>query len=187
MSSKKLAQHKDRSPEQTKTALIDAAGFLFAKKGYDGTSVKDIADKANVNISLVSYHFGGKEGLYRACLEPFVEEKMKFFERDILRPTSKEDFRFRLRLFIEEVIKSDLDQPEMGCILHRDSDLEDPIVMDIFKKTIAKLFNQFIGFIKSAQDAGFIRNDIKAENICMIFMGGINHTIRKDALRKKLY
>ncbi len=46
----------------TKEKMLDAAVRLFHTQGYDGTSVRDIATKANVNVALVSYHFGGKKG-----------------------------------------------------------------------------------------------------------------------------
>jgi AcrR family transcriptional regulator len=176
-----------KTPDDTKELLIEAAKHLFAKKGFAGTSVKDIADRAEVNVSLISYHFGGKENLYRACLEPFVEEKIRFFERNILRPSSAEDFRFRLKLFIEEVIKSEFDQHEPGCIIRRDVEMDDPIIMEIFKKTIAKLFEQLVTFFKSGQEQGYLRDDLDARTVSLLFMGGIQHALRTDNLRKKFY
>ncbi len=43
-----------------------SAKKLFAKHGYDGTSVRQICEEANANIALVSYHFGGKEKVFEA-------------------------------------------------------------------------------------------------------------------------
>ena len=57
-----------RSTELTKKDLIEAAVAVFAAKGYDGGSVRDIALAANANQAAISYHFGGKDGLYRAVL-----------------------------------------------------------------------------------------------------------------------
>ena len=54
------------SAEDTRERLIRAAAQLFAEKGYEGASVKELAQEAGVNVSLVSYHFGGKDGLYRS-------------------------------------------------------------------------------------------------------------------------
>ena len=52
----------------TKTALIQAAGELFAQHGLEGTSVRAIAEKAGSNIAAVNYHFGSKENLYKETL-----------------------------------------------------------------------------------------------------------------------
>jgi TetR/AcrR family transcriptional regulator len=48
--------------------LIAAAVPLFAAKGLNGVSVRELATAAGVNLSMISYYFGGKEGLYAAVL-----------------------------------------------------------------------------------------------------------------------
>lgn len=67
----------ERDPERTRELLIAAAARLFAAHGYDGVSIDEIAREAAVNKAMVSYHFGGKLGLFqaivRAALEPLAE------------------------------------------------------------------------------------------------------------------
>jgi AcrR family transcriptional regulator len=48
--------------------IIQVAEQLFAEEGYDGTSVRDIAKKANINIAMISYYFGSKEKLLEALV-----------------------------------------------------------------------------------------------------------------------
>jgi TetR/AcrR family transcriptional regulator len=48
--------------------IITAAIPLFAAKGLNGVSVRELAGAADVNLSMISYYFGGKEGLYSAVL-----------------------------------------------------------------------------------------------------------------------
>src|ERR1700759_5468631 len=43
--------------------IIEVAERLFADKGFDGTSVRDIAEEAGVNVAMISYYFGSKEKL----------------------------------------------------------------------------------------------------------------------------
>lgn len=52
----------------TREKILQKAGELFAARGYDGVSVRDIAGAARVNVSAVSYHFGGKEELFREVI-----------------------------------------------------------------------------------------------------------------------
>jgi TetR/AcrR family transcriptional regulator len=54
------------SSERSRAALLDAALTEFAEHGFAGARVAAIADRAGVNKQLISYHFGGKLGLYRA-------------------------------------------------------------------------------------------------------------------------
>lgn len=55
--------------KDSKTRLLEVALKLFAVKGLDGVSTREIAQKAQVNISAITYYFGGKAELYSAILE----------------------------------------------------------------------------------------------------------------------
>lgn len=59
-----------------KQKIIISAKKLFSEQGYEGTSVRKICDEAGVSLPLVSYHFGGKENVFLAILEPL--EKLPF-------------------------------------------------------------------------------------------------------------
>lgn len=48
--------------------LLNAATPIFATRGLHGTRIRDVARVAGMNASQISYHFGGKEGLYRAVI-----------------------------------------------------------------------------------------------------------------------
>lgn len=52
-----------------RSQILIAAEELFADKGLDGTSVRDIAHKAGVNLAMISYYFGSKEKLFEALIE----------------------------------------------------------------------------------------------------------------------
>lgn len=54
--------------------IIESAELLFAERGFDGTSVRDIAHEVGVNIAMISYYFGSKEKLMEALLEWRVGE-----------------------------------------------------------------------------------------------------------------
>ncbi|WP_067806409.1 TetR/AcrR family transcriptional regulator [Nocardia beijingensis] len=59
------AADRRRDAERSRQALLDAALDEFAAKGFDGARVQEIAERAGVNKQLITYYFGGKEGLYR--------------------------------------------------------------------------------------------------------------------------
>jgi AcrR family transcriptional regulator len=58
-----------RNSAATRTRILVAAEMEFADHGFDGASVRQIAQRADVPVALINYHFGGKEGLYRAIFE----------------------------------------------------------------------------------------------------------------------
>src|SRR5436853_5157342 len=49
--------------------LLNVARALFAEKGFDGTSIEEIAHRANVSKPVVYEHFGGKEGIYAVVVD----------------------------------------------------------------------------------------------------------------------
>ncbi|WP_196278938.1 TetR/AcrR family transcriptional regulator [Catellatospora vulcania] len=63
-----------RDAAGTRQLLLDAARRRFAAHGYTGTTVRDIADEAGVNVALISRYFASKEGLFEACLAGAVDE-----------------------------------------------------------------------------------------------------------------
>lgn len=58
-----------RAGADTRDALLDAAEQLFAERGYEGTSLRDIAGAASQNMALSTYHFGSKERLFEAVVQ----------------------------------------------------------------------------------------------------------------------
>jgi len=57
-----------RSPDGTRARLLEAAAGLFATQGFHGTTVREIAERAGVNLAAGNYHFGSKRALYLEVL-----------------------------------------------------------------------------------------------------------------------
>lgn len=60
---------RERNPERSRARILEAALEEFSDKGYAGARVEAIAARAGLSKQLISHHFGGKEGLYRAVME----------------------------------------------------------------------------------------------------------------------
>jgi AcrR family transcriptional regulator len=74
MNDKSNAKRGNAGPAgQTRLALIHAAIYFFGEKGFDAASTREIAARAETNIASIAYHFGGKEGLRKACAEYIVK------------------------------------------------------------------------------------------------------------------
>ncbi|WP_340682661.1 TetR family transcriptional regulator [Amycolatopsis coloradensis] len=62
-------QERRRDADRTRRSILDAAVVEFAAHGYAGARIAAISARAGVNQQLISYYFGGKEGLYQAMSE----------------------------------------------------------------------------------------------------------------------
>jgi AcrR family transcriptional regulator len=59
---------EDITAQQTRQKLLDAGLAVFSEVGYHGATIREIAGRAGTNIAAISYHFGGKDGLYTAVV-----------------------------------------------------------------------------------------------------------------------
>lgn len=174
----------DNKDVSTRSHMMESAKRVFAEQGYDGATVKALADAAGVNVSLISYHFGGKEGLYRACLEQFGRERLGTAERVLREATSIEDFRIRLSMFAEEFLRANMRDLSLCKILHREFDTGlNPIAMDVFKGTFLPVFQALVEFISAAQKKNLVHADFDPADCTLLIFGSLSHAVKSDPIR----
>lgn len=80
-----MVAKKLSAPNVTKTRLLDATEALFIKYGYDAVLLRQITEKAQVNLAAVNYHFGDKDSLMKTLLmqrlEPLNEQRLELLAR----------------------------------------------------------------------------------------------------------
>lgn len=129
-----MVSKKERS-EATRNALMQQGARLFARLGYEGTSIESIAAAAKVNKAMIKYHFENKQGLYSAVLLEAIRKAASQLEpaRDpSLSPPE------RLSRFIACLMKAFKDAPEFPFIILREEmsgghRLEDPVMEEFIR------------------------------------------------------
>ena len=106
-----------RPAERTRQAIMKAAVKLFAEKGYQGASVRDIVAKAGVNQAAINYHFKGKDGLYAELLALAFERltQQAGFDPERLKSLSREE---ALRSFVHQQLRPLLFRDELSQYMH---------------------------------------------------------------------
>lgn len=173
------------SSERTREELLRAARMLFTRKGFTATTVKEIADEARVNVSLISYHFDGKEGLFRACLNSFAAKRREIAARTLRPPHDTAEFRAALTRFFEEMVGLFLAEKEMALIIHCDLDIEVPAVEDIFRETMLPIFQSVVSFMTEAVQNGIIGRNRDPAIVAGLFFGSMVHAMRSNPLAEK--
>ncbi len=64
--------------EDSKVRILNAATKLFARKGFDATSIREICKEADVNLCMISYYWGGKKELYQGILDSLIEKQLEY-------------------------------------------------------------------------------------------------------------
>src|SRR2546430_6057178 len=91
-----------RVSQATREKIIKAASRAFALNGYEGASVRTIVAEAQVNQAAINYHFGSKEGLYRAVLETALRALMS---EDAPQRPGKLSREAQLRQFVRRQLR----------------------------------------------------------------------------------
>lgn len=118
--------------------LLDAAEELFSERGFDGTSVRDLAGAAGCNVASINYYYGGKDKLYEEvwrrhlsllrdtrmasidkCLadsggNPSLEELLRSFAHAFVGPLVDQSGRHLIRLMARELVESHLPSGMFG-------------------------------------------------------------------------
>lgn len=181
------SRKKKLTSESTRECILRSAKKVFSLVGFEGASVKAIATEANSNVALVSYYFGGKEGLYQACLEEFGKSRKIAFHTILTPPQSASDFRFKLRLWMESFFQANLEDPEIVRIFHREIVEELRMERTIFEKYFLRLFDDVIEFIEKARKGGFIRKDVDPYFAATLLLGAMGDVVRMDPIRKMFH
>ncbi|TMV06619.1 TetR/AcrR family transcriptional regulator [Paenibacillus thermoaerophilus] len=135
-------------PTQVKLKILQAAKKLFAAKGYDGTSVREICEEAGVNIALISYHFGGKESVFAALFDHFFpSDKVQELADRLTDPVKG------LQIFIVELTRYRYKDSEMMMILQQEVALRSPRI-GIIKQHAFPMWRLLIDLLQRGREQG---------------------------------
>ncbi|MFD1625966.1 TetR/AcrR family transcriptional regulator [Azospirillum griseum] len=80
---------RPHSSDATIKDFLDAAETLFAKHGYEGTTIRAITDAAGANLGTIHYYWGSKKALFKAVCErrlrPITDERLRLFDQCVAR------------------------------------------------------------------------------------------------------
>lgn len=93
-----------------KQRLLDAAGHVFAERGFEHATIREISRRAKANIASVNYHFGGKEGLYAEVFAYGARRALATYPPDLglgPKPTPEEQLHAFIYSFLCRFLKDD--------------------------------------------------------------------------------
>ena len=153
--------------------ILQVAEQLFAEEGFDGTSVRDIAKKANINVAMISYYFGSKEKLLEALVLYRISSMRLHLEnlyQENISPIEK--IEKLIVYYIERVNKNRC----MYQILHFElSNKKREINLEAFTKVKNQNLKFLEGIIKEGQEQGMFQSDVNVTLLPTIIIGSFIH------------
>jgi AcrR family transcriptional regulator len=90
---------QDKDP---KKRILEAAATLFSTKGYAAVGVREIAELANVNVSMISYYFSGKAGIMKEIVLHYFDSIKEIFDKVLSEYLQTEE---RIRKIVDELVE----------------------------------------------------------------------------------
>ncbi|WP_369048376.1 TetR family transcriptional regulator [Tenacibaculum sp. UWU-22] len=153
--------------------ILVVAEELFAKKGFDGTSVRQIAKEANINIAMISYYFGSKHKL----LETLFIYRISGFQMQITSILSKKNsYTEKLDEIITVIVKRLHKNRHIHKIVSFEfSNVSRKLSFKNYTKLKEENFKAFTKFIKQGQEAGEFNKNVTIELLITTILGTYFH------------
>ncbi len=168
---------KLNSKQDAKKCILESAAKLFSKLGLDKTSTRDISKESHANISLISYHFGGKEGLYREVIREFalkVREKVQPSITEFQsQPMTKELFQKEVASMVNNMIEMRTAHPEISVILAREKIEGMPLCKEVHEEVFYPMIQNFFQMFKAAQAKGIVRENLHPALFFILLSEGV--------------
>ena len=150
------------------TAILEAAEILFAEKGFEGASIRAIAEKAKVSKANVFHHFGSKDELYLAVLRSAATESGKILTELEGVPGNQ---RERLREFASRHLQSILGHQHVTRLILREA-LEGGSERgkELAEKVVGKSFSRMVDLCREGQKSGELRPELDPALVAMLMV-----------------
>ncbi|WP_096202664.1 forespore capture DNA-binding protein RefZ [Bacillus sp. FJAT-45350] len=144
---------KNGAVDNTKSKVMDAAISLFNVQGYNGTSIRSIADRANVNGALISYYFGSKKGLLEQLMTSFLEGYVKVIEEEVMKLPSQSARECLISAFNKTLLYQQ-EHHHLARFVHREITLDTVLVRELMSTYLMKEKHMFYQIIKKGIERG---------------------------------
>lgn len=146
-------------PLDAKEKLLAAATELFARKGFAGVSIRELAITAGVNSALISYHFGGKEGLYESVVTAQYEKLLGRVEPIAASHATAQE---KIRMFADVIRRNHTqDQPLMARLIQGELTSPTSCMENVIRKYTVRMAKLVTGVLREGMEKGELRDDIE--------------------------
>jgi AcrR family transcriptional regulator len=168
----------------TKETIIESALKLFSTKGFEGTSVREIAADADVNVAMINYYFGSKESLFESVVE-YRASFLKGLFSDLINNTSLSSIE-KIDFIIDQTIERKLSNTQFHHILHRELSLEHrPQLRDAISNILLKNMDPVKTILKKGIKNGEFK-EVDIELTIATMMGAVHYLLTSDIMCRKI-
>ncbi len=179
----KARSRTERDPAATRERILEAGEDEFARKGYDGARLRDVADAAKVHHALLHHYYGDKEGLFRAVIERAIE-RLSTKAYVLLR--SEKAFGELLAEYIDILVDYYADNRNL-VQMFRFATLDEgspayAMCEEIARSMLLPLLEATANRVSWAQRDGVVRSDIEPKRLVTLAIGAGAYIFEEDRI-----
>ncbi len=149
--------------ENKKNNILVNAIQLFSQKGYEGVSVREIAEASDCNLAAISYYFGGKEKLYEVCSNLIDLDEVKNVCLPLTSPLDGEDFILKINLFAKELGRLIQKHSKVIRIHINKFNAQENFNTDLEETILGPCYKAVRDFLNEGLKINVVRNDINGK------------------------
>ena len=162
----------EKTTQDARDKLLSAGTELFAVQGFAGVSIRELATAAGVNSALLSYHFGGKAGLYEAVVTAQYERLVGKFEAIAASTATMEE---KVRMYADVIRRNHTeDQPLMARLIQGELTSPTACMENVVRKYTVRIAGIISGVLRQGIQSGIFRQDIDPVFAAMTLAGMLN-------------
>ena len=167
-----------------KEIIIQSAIELFSAQGFEGTSVREIAADADVNVAMINYYFGSKEKLFESVVE-YRASFLKGVFAELISNTSLTPIE-KLDIIIDQTIERKFSDSAFHHLLHRELSLEHrPQLRDAISNILLKSMTSVKTIIQNGINDGVFK-PVDVELTLTTLLGTIHYLLTSDTMCRKI-
>jgi TetR/AcrR family transcriptional regulator len=151
------ALRSNEATEGNEARILRAALELFSTKGFEGTGLRELAAAAGVNHSLVLYHFGSLEGVWKAVLGELVDDYKRRVRQRLAGLTAIDPVT-RLKVTMEDFVRFSMERPELHRIMTHESRRLTARLEWLIETHLKPFFEETAAVIARGQAEGTVRD-----------------------------
>ncbi len=157
----------------TREAILMAARGVFARRGFEGTSTREVAETARVNTAMIYYHFRDKVTLYRAVLVRSFDEFDRIWEHPIF--SSDASSRRKIRTYVEGFIAFQIANDDIRRIISMEFACCSDSYRWLAENYFSRSYNRLANLLKEGMRAGELKK-IEPSMVIPSLIGMIIHS-----------
>ncbi|MCM2349252.1 MAG: TetR/AcrR family transcriptional regulator [Bacteriovoracaceae bacterium] len=153
-----------------RNSILESATTLFSRRGFDGVSIRQIAEESGCNLAAISYYFGGKEKLYSECIKVLSDSEIVKICQILTPALTRADFDSKLLSFCSAFCEITQKNSKIIRIHINDLNAKEAYSPNLENTVFGPIAKAIQAFLQAGIDSKVLKQDINIFLIARILL-----------------